>query len=322
MYVLPKVLRSKLSAASLGFTTLLLAGCAATNLTENETDASWARKVASHTAVNLNGATFKDAEKNYDELLDSGTAPNELANVALAGSFIAAPKGPGSIPVLDGLLVLDMLLGGASTPDHAVFHYSTLAWFPASQASSAQDAQLKFHEMRLSKLVALLDKHEVEYEIVADKRDNKVLWKSPKHTTVISISKLDERCNTETSCRIHLYTAPPLKEVGMAPQELTGRPFEAYVFDGHKDKWENSWLWMAYKQTAKNEEAGKSVWHSRDHSELTWLSQVNPDWAVEYTPMFKPETLRQVLGGNLPGENPYPFLVHKGEIKQFVKGAK
>lgn len=108
----------------------------------------------------------------------------------------------------------------------------------------------------------------------------------------------------------------------MAPQELTGRPFEAYVFDGHKDKWENSWLWMAYKQTAKFEEAGKSVWHSRDHSELTWLSQVNPDWAVEYKPMFKPETLRHVLAGNVPGENPYPFLVHKGEIKQFVKGAK
>lgn len=314
--------QSKLSLVSLGLTVLFLTGCASTNLTLSESDASWARKVTSHTAVNLNGAIFKDAEKSYDELLDSGTAPNEVANVALAGSFIAAPKGPGSIPVLDGLLVLDMLLGGKSTPDHAVYHHSTLAWFPVSQADSAKDAQLKFHEMRLSKLVALLDKHEVEYEIVADKRDHTVLWGSPKHATMITISKLDERCNADTSCRIHLYTAPPLKKVGMAPQELTGRPFEAYVFDGHKDKWENSWLWMAYKQTAKFEEAGKSVWISRDHSELTWLSQVNPDWAVEYKPMYKPETLRQVLGGNLPGENPYPFLVHKGEIKQFVKNAK
>lgn len=320
-----KKLKSKLGFVGLGLTVLFITGCASTNLTLNEPDASWARKVTSHTAVNLNGAIFKDAEKSYDELLDSASEPSRIAegaNVALAGTFIAAPKGPGSIPVLDGLLVLDMLLGGASTPDHAVFHYSTLAWFPASQASSAQDAQLKFHEMRLSKLVDLLDKREVEYEIVVDKRDSRVLWKSPKHRTVISISKLDNRCNKETSCRIYLYTAPPLKKTGIAPKELTGQPFEAYVFDGHEDELENTWLWMAYKQPAKNEKAGKSVWHSRDHAELVWLSQVNPDWAVEYKPMFKPERLRHVLSGNLPGENPYPFLVHKGEIKQFVKNAK
>lgn len=322
MYVLPKVLRSKLSVASLGFATLLLTGCAASNLTENETDASWARKITSHTAVNLNGAIFKDAEKSYDELLDSGTAPSEVANVALAGSFIAAPKGPGSIPVLDGLLVLDMLLGGKSTPDHAVYQHSTLAWFPASQAVSAKDAQLKFHEMRLTKLITLLDKHGVEYKVSTDQRDRKVLWSSPKHTTMITVSKLDDRCNEKTSCRIHLYTAPPRKKIGLAPKELVGQSFEAYVFDGHEDKWENSWLWMAYTQPAKNEKAGKSIWHSRDHAELAWLSQVNPDWAVEYKPMFKPETLRHVLAGNVPGENPYPFLVHKGEIKQFVKGAK
>lgn len=99
----------------------------------------------------------------------------------------------------------------------------------------------------------------------------------------------------------------------MAPKELTGQSFPAYFFQAGEAA-ETSAMVMYLNN---NEGSNSYYGLARDFENVVWLTKFQPDWMVHYIAMPKPKTPTQLKKGPKL-TNPFPFMVHKGEVKLFA----
>lgn len=314
-----KTLRS-FSLLGLIMSGALATGCASTAI-EQLSDASWANRVTTGTQVNPSGRVLQDAE-SAEETIGKGKAQGlGLDNLALGGAFAMAPKGAGSIPALDALLFLD-ILSDSGTPDQAFYQHNTLAWFPANQATSPADARDKYHEMRLNALKAKLDSVGAKYEQKGFSLMRNIVAGSMVRTDNLILN--DGAKGLCDSCVIVVVTAVPESKPVMAPKELTGESFLAYRFAGSKEagsgRARRTYTEVRWKRVVDKDEKYWAIWKARDYDQLAWVTETYPAWAVEFVPKYKPEMIARINAGQWPDENPFPFVVHKGQVKHFIRG--
>lgn len=304
---------------------VLVTGCAYKPypVPESDPDASWALEVSHHTRLNGGGRYFTDAQSDPMELVgEPGKSSSGLGGAAMAGAFAMAPPSSG-IPALNGLLFLDML-GGAPEPEFSFNYYTTLAWLPVSHASTIEEARDTLHEIRTAGVKKLLKEIGAEYRVKTnDFRQMIVAGPYIRQTTFIVTNDAGPMCD---HCAILIATNVPDKKTVIAPNHLTGQPYEAYIFNGSlkpgSEGKTRSWTIMATKQYLDDPNHEGAFWFSRNYEHLTWLSQYNPEWVVEFIPAYTNQGLRNLKAGKIPSENPFPFMIHNGEVKHFVKGAK
>ena len=295
------------------FAALLSAGCSTPRAKLPE-DSSWAYKVSMGTQVNYAGHVIKDTVSADDA---EGTAEQTGYNqspVAFSGAHALHSSG---VPGMGALMVLD-LFSTPATAEQAFFQHNTLAWFPADQASSPAEARDKFHTMRLEAIKNKLDALGADYYVKGFSLRKHIIVGGVKRTdNVIIRSGANDLCD---SCTIVVSTTPPEGKPVMAPKELTGASFLAYRFAGSKEPYSRTHTTIRLKKPMKNRDDRVWIWDSRDFDKLNWLTSTYPDWAVEFVPLLKPERYKLVESGELPNENIFPFMSHKGEIKLFLKG--
>lgn len=304
----------------------ILAGCAATPvpMPQHDETTSWALKISHHTRLNPKGRFFGDAESDpMEHVGEAMRAKSGLGDAALAGAFAMAPKS-GGIPVLDGLLFLDML-AGTPEPVYPFNFATTIAWLPVELAASHDEARDLFHDMRVNAIKQELDEAGATYEeTVTDLREYFVAGTVMRQTTLQVHNAEGKLCDR---CIILVVTNVPNKKTVQAPSYITGKPYEAYLFDGpvlNRTEDLHSWSRIAIqvRTPVENRKYRATLWPTRDTEKLAWWSKrINPVWAVEYIPQLTDRQLRDYEGGHRPSENPFPFMVHDGEIKHFVKGA-
>lgn len=295
------------------FAALFSAGCSTTPMTTPPEDSSWAYKVSAGTQVNYTGYMIQDAVSTD---VASGTAENTGYNQNPAVFSGAHALHQSGVPGMSALMVLD-LLSTPSTADQAYFQHNTLAWFPVDQASSPAEARDKFHAMRLDAIKGKLDELGADYYVKGfSLRKHLVAGDMSRTDNVIIQSGGGDLCD---SCVIVISTISPEKKPVMAPKELTGDSFLAYRFAGSKERHSRTYTEVRVRKPMKDREDRVWIWQSRDFDKLNWLTNLYPAWAVEFVPLLKPERYKLVENGELPNENIFPFMSHKGEIKLFIK---
>lgn len=298
-----------ISLAGLVLSGLLLAGCNTAPRTASfQDDSSWAFTVSSATNINPNGRMLNDADS-----LEQLEGPADVAKYSLNTTGFAAAHAFNST----SLMLLD-LLATPSTPDLPLFFHTTLAWFPADQAKSAEDARDQFHTMRMEAIKEKLDSVGAKYRLKSSSPRKKVIA-GPiyRFDQLIMEDGVPGLCE---QCTIAVATALPDKKPVMAPKELTGESFLAYRFGGSKEQYFRTYTTLRWGIPNPWQEGKYIIWESRNFEHVEWLVQAYPEWAAEYVPVYKPERYRFVLSGELPNDNPFPFMAHKGQIKHFVKG--
>lgn len=304
-----------------------LSGCAhVPSLEELQEGSSWARRVSMHSTINPGGGKIKDAQVDLSELHEGRLVPRAgLDNVALAGGFALAPAGgPGRVGALDALLFLDMLSLGAGTPNHPMYQDAALAWMPVELASSPEEAQRVFRKVRADAVAKALDELGVVYKHRQSEWRQSLFGGAPVLGDVfIPEDGIPGVCE---ECYIRITTAMPDKKPVMSPVELTGESYLSYQFNARIDKGSRSGMTSRLVLFAKMPAGGSwartgmTHWIVRDFEALKWLSGVNPDWAVMYLPAYRPEWQADADSGDFPGGNPFPFMVHKGQVRFFVEG--
>lgn len=331
---LVSTLRS-LSFATLAFALAMSSGCggipvgdAADPPGSYSDDSSWALKIASHTPLARQEGMIIDADREEVQQEEGKATGAGIGTLAIVGSGLGAKASVlGSANAMDAILALSMLGNAGATPDAHIFARSTLAWFPADQASSAADARDKFHKMRVSALTRHLDEKGIKYK-VSNISTPAILIAGPIHrmTNISTEGYAYEGCK---NCNFSVLTGIPTKQTVMAPKELLGYSYPAYKFRAATTA--QGGLLNRTVLSVSNDRTGEGYttangyeikhWTSRDLKLMAWMSSLaNPDWAVEYIPFYKPEILQSFEKGNYPPEPRYGYMVHKGEIKRFIKG--
>lgn len=219
---------------------------------------------------------------------------------------------------MNGFMAVDLLLGSLSGPPTLLMHQdTTVAWFPVDQASSAKDAMDKFHEMRVEGVMRSI----TERGMVPSRDDDLDIqflpWQPAFHNTVITVRNFGDMCKeggkNSRACVFAITTRMPEVKTVTAPKEITGQPYQAYLFKP-KDKLKRAMLVMALNLKRENKEYYVIA---RDFNELRWLTKYQPDWSVHYVSAPKYLTSEQIKA-HPELINPFPFMVHKGEIKLFA----
>lgn len=260
---------------------------------------------------------IKDIEVTKGETQNLEHASTDLLGVGIAGGMMAFPSSFGSSG-MNGFMAVDLLLGSVSGPPTLLMHQdTTVAWFPVDQASSAKDAMDKFHEMRVEGVMRSI----TERGMVPSRDDALDIqflpWEPAFHNTVITVRNFGDMCKeggkNSRACVFAITTRMPEVKTVTAPKEITGQPYQAYLFKP-KDKLKRAMLVMALNLKRENKEYYVIA---RDFNELRWLTKYQPDWSVHYVSAPKYLTSEQIKA-HPELINPFPFMVHKGEIKLFA----
>lgn len=239
---------------------------------------------------------------------------SDLLGVGLAGGMLAFPSSIGSSG-MNGFMAVDLLLGSLSGPPTLTMHrHATIAWFPADQASSAKDAMDKMHEMRVKALKQSIIERGMKITTLENDLNFKNLpWEQPRHYAKFIVEEFEDLCTKDAPCRFNIGTKMPAKKVVMAPKELTGQSFPAYFFKAGEAE-ETSGMVM-YLNNNQGDDSYYGL--SRDFENVVWLTKHQPDWMVHYIAIPKPQT-PELLKKGPKLINPFPYMVHKGEVKLFA----
>lgn len=254
--------------------------------------------------VELPDGSMKSIEKTSSDLL----------GVGLAGGMLAFPSSMGSSG-MNGFMAVDLLLGSLSGPPTLTMNrHATIAWFPVDQASSAKDAMDKMHSISIESLKRSLNERGMKFKVTENKLNVKLMpWEQPRHYAKLIVEEFEDLCTKDAPCRFNIGTKMPAEKTVMAPEELTGQPFPAYFFKAG-EAIETS----AMEMLLNISEGGNSYYGlARDFENVVWLTKYLPDWMVYYISMPKPQTPEQLKKGPKL-INPFPYMVHKGEIKLFA----
>lgn len=259
---------------------------------------------------------IEDVELSSDQIksLDSSV---DLFGVGLGVSMLRFPSSIGSSG-MNSLMAVDLILGSLSGPPILTMNrHAALAWFPADQASSPKDAMDKMHAIRLDGIKRSLDERGMEYRISKNDLNYRVMpWVPAMHYAEILIDEFGDMCTKEAPCRIEVATRMPRVNKVIAPKELTGQPFPAYLFSaGELDK---TSVILMHLNIKRDDADGYYYGTARDYENITWLSKNQPDWAVFYISQPTQQALAQLNNGSAYLVNPFPFMAHKGETKLFV----
>lgn len=270
------------------------------------------------------GRHIEDVEiENLGEIdLSKMDGSADLAGVGLGLGMLNFPSSIGSSG-MNTFMALDLILGSAGGhPTLMKNRPVTTAWFPASEATSPKDAMDKFHAMRVEALEKSIRERGIRYDISKNKLNYKLLpWNKPLHRTIITISEeVDGLCSLERPCTLSVKTALPEPKTVIAPKELSGKPFEAYFFSGRLAgtgvHWEDYSDFFARSSSSYEKSYYTGQW--REFENFTWLNRHMPEWAVAYMPALRPRFLARVKEGEIITPNPFPYMVHKGEVKLFA----
>lgn len=241
------------------------------------------------------------------------TSP-DLLGVGLAGGMLAFPSSIGSSG-MNGFMAVDLLLGSLSGPPTLTMNrHATIAWFPVDQASSAKDAMDKMHSIRIESLKRSLNERGMKFKVTENKLNVKLMpWEQPRHYAKLIVEEFEDLCTKDAPCRFNIGTKMPAEKVVMAPKELTGQSFPAYFFKAGEAV-ETSAMVMYLNN---NQDSDSYYGLARDFENVVWLTKHQPDWMVHYIAIPKPQTPAQIKKGPKL-INPFPYMVHKGEIKLFA----
>lgn len=304
---------------------LMISGCAGLNGGKQPTaqtfeeGKSFAYNVAALSHIN----TPKGAQPHIQDVelaqadMQTPKVSVDMIGVGIAGGMMAFPSSIGSSG-MNSFMAVDLLLGSLSGPATLLMHQdTTVAWFPVDQASSAKDAMDKFHEMRVEGVMRSI----TERGMVPSRDDALDIqflpWEPAFHKTVITVRNFGDMCKeggkNSRACTFSITTRMPEVKTVIAPKEITGQPYQAYLFKP-KDKLKRAMLVMALNLKRENKEY---YVYARDFNELRWLTKYQPDWSVHYVSAPKYLTSEQIKA-RPELINPFPFMVHKGEIKLFA----
>src|SRR5699024_3658572 len=223
---------------------------------------------------------------------------------------------------MNAFMALDLILGSAGGHAVLIQNYPvTTAWFPANKASSPKDAMDKFHAIRTEALKKSLRERGVKYEVTRNDLDYKYTpWNKPFHVTILTITEeFDGLCSTKRPCVLGLRTALPEPKTVIAPKELIGQPYEAYLFSARTAKSDIKTDRFSVF-TSGLYSADENVPHSqsRDFENFTWLNKHLPEWTIAYMHALHPSVLAEIEKGEDTRVNPFPYMVHNGEVKLFA----
>lgn len=240
----------------------------------------------------------------------------DLAGVGLGLGMLSFPSSIGSSG-MNAFMALDLILGSAA--GHPVLTQNkpvVAAWLPVDQASSPKDAMDKLHAIRLESIKKSLDEHGVKYALIESRMDWKVLpWNSPSHITRYSVEDHEGLCSVEEPCKFNVRTVMPNVRTVVAPKELTGQTFEAYFFPARDHLYD----YNATDLILRDESNGVSQYaQARSFDNFLWLNKNLPAWIVPYVPALHPRALARVANDETEVINPFPYMVHNGEIKLFA----
>ena len=319
-----------LGLSSAILTAMITTGCASLSggkepqVQTFELDKSFAYNVSVLSDINppkTSQLHIKDIEMAKSETQNLEQASTDLLGVGIAGGMMAFPSSFGSSG-MNGFMAVDLLRGSVSGPPTLLMHQdTTVAWFPVDQASSAKDAMAKFHQMRVEGVMRSITERGM-VPSRGDSLDIKFLpWEPAFHITVITVRGFDDMCKeggkNGRACTFTVKTRMPEAKTVIAPKEITGEQYQAYLFKP-KDKLKRAMLVMALNIKHDNKEY---YVHARDFNELRWLTKYQPDWSVHYVSAPRYLTPEQIKA-HPELINPFPFMVHKGQIKLFAVEAK
>lgn len=273
-------------------------------------------------AYNVSVLSYINRAKHVE---DVELAPGDVAGVdvnsgvfdaALGAGMLRFPSSIGSSgmnSMLAAGLVLNFFAGEES---FAVHRDASVAWFPVSEASSREDAALKLHMIKVNGVKKSLDDRKIKYEIVnnigiKNFRDDKRHYSYFKFNDMLGGACVEARAGD--SCQITIGTRVPAKGTVLAPKELTGKSFEAYLFVGVKG--ESGYMQMS---TVRDVDGKKLAFRLRGFDALRFLSENNKDWMVNYLSIPMQRALKSAKEEGVEFVNPFPYMVHKGEVKLFV----